>query len=156
MRTREYLPGVDKETFERHLRFFTEELMPWASRTYGVSARRAERALFGFSSGGAFALNMAVVHPELYAAVLPFSVGVPIGTLLPTPDLPRIYLAAGELEPSFAATTRQAQGVLHEAGAEAIFTSYPSGHDILMWELALVNYLPAVFPTQANVPGPLR
>jgi enterochelin esterase-like enzyme len=148
MRSREYLPEIDKDTFERHLRFFTAELMPWASHKYGVSARRAERALFGFSSGGAFALHMAVVHPELYAAVLPFSVGVSIGTIAPTPNWPRIYLAAGELEPPFLATTRQAQAQLHEAGAEATFTSYPSGHDIVMWELALVNYLPSVFPPQ--------
>lgn len=147
MRTREYVPGVDKTTFDRHLRFFTEELLPWASRMYRVSAQRAGRALFGFSNGADFGLEMAVAHPELFGAVLPFSAGgLPLAKPVPTAGLPRMYLAAGELEPPFGAVTRQAQSMLREAGAESVFTSYPSGHDILMWQLALVNYVPQVFP----------
>jgi enterochelin esterase-like enzyme len=151
MRTREYVPGVDKKTFDRHLRFFTEELLPWASVTYGVSARRTERALFGFSNGADFGLEMAVVHPELFGAVLPFSAGMLMLEPVPKKGLPHMYLAAGELESSFAVVTHQAQGLLREAGAEAVFTLYPSGHDILMWQLALVNYAPNVFPSATDV-----
>ena len=62
-----------------------------------------------------------------------------------------MYLAAGELEPSFAVVTHQAQGLLRDAGAETVFTLYPSGHDILMWQLALVNYAPNVFPPGTDV-----
>jgi enterochelin esterase-like enzyme len=150
MRSREYLPGIDQTTFDRHVQFFVNELLPWASRTYGVSAQRAGRVLFGFSSGAAFGLDMAVTHPELFAAVLPFSAGMPMLKPAPNPGLPRVYLAAGLLEPPFAAVTRQAQVLLQEAGAKAVFTFYPSGHDILMWQLALVNYIPQVFPPGTN------
>jgi enterochelin esterase-like enzyme len=150
MRSREYLPGIDQTTFDRHVQFFVNELLPWASRTYGVSAQRAGRALFGFSSGAAFGLDMAVNHPELFAAVLPFSAGKPMLKPAPKPGLPHVYLAAGVLEPPFAAVTRQSQDLLREAGAETEFTLYPSGHDILMWQLALVKYVPRVFPPGTN------
>jgi enterochelin esterase-like enzyme len=102
--------------------------------------------LSGVSNGADFALAMAVGRPDLFGAVLPFSAGVPMLKFERKPGLPRVYLAAGELEPPFAAVTRQAQALLSASGAEAVFTSYPSGHDFLMWELALVTYIPQVFP----------
>jgi enterochelin esterase-like enzyme len=60
--------------------------------------------------------------------------------------VPRVFLAAGELELFFAARTSTAYRELRAAGADAAFESYLSGHDELMWRVALVHYMPEVFP----------
>lgn len=143
-RMREYLQGADPEFFEHHMQFFTEELLSWAVRTYGVSEKPADRAVFGYSNGAAFVLSLTQEHPQLFGAALPFSVAAWAGHL--AGPMPRFFLAAGELEPVFLERTQGVYQQLHDAGASAVFKSYMSGHDWAMWTLALVNYMPDVFP----------
>jgi enterochelin esterase-like enzyme len=143
-RMREYLRVADPEFFEHHMQFFTEELLSWAVRTYGVSEKPADRAVFGYSNGAAFVLSLTQEHPQLFGAALPFSVATWAGHL--AGPMPRFFLAAGELEPAFSARTQGVYQQLRDAGASAVFKSYMSGHDSAMWTLALVNYMPDVFP----------
>lgn len=115
-------------------------------RSYGLSENPADRARFGFSNGGAFVLAAAYAHPELFSTALPFSVAAS-DDLTPSPGpLPRIFLAAGQLEPVIAARTSSVYRALRAAGAKAAFEAYMSGHDSLMWDVALVHYMPEVFP----------
>jgi enterochelin esterase-like enzyme len=152
-RAQEYLPGVTPEVFDRHMRFFTGELLPWAERTYLLSQAPGDRALFGFSNGAVFALAVAVEHPELFGTVLPFSAGDFMEAPRSGP-LPRVFLAAGEFEPGFLAANRKHHKVLRSAGADAALESYMSGHDSLMWQVALVHYMPRVFPPMGAPTGP--
>ena len=145
-RATEYLRFLGDERFEKHMQFFAEEVLPWAIKEYGVSARRNDHAAFGFSNGGAFVVSLAFAHPELFAHALPFSVAgsperVPTGVALP-----RFLFAAGRLEPNFRINTKTMHDNIRAAGGDAAFTDYASGHDTLMWELALATYLPQVFP----------
>lgn len=154
-RSQEYFPGVAPEVFERHMQFFTEELLPWATKTYRLSESRADRALFGFSNGGVFVLALVTRQPALFGAALPFSAGwTTLQVASHGGPLPRIFLAAGELEPEFLQAARHNYEVLREAGADVVIESYMSGHDQAMWQVALVHYMPGVFPPTKTNAGP--
>jgi enterochelin esterase-like enzyme len=145
-RSQEYLPGIAPEAYEKHMRFFSEEVLPWASREYGVSPARDDRAVFGFSSGAAFAAAAAVRYPDAFAHSLPFSVGVQELPARPSAALPRFHLIAGELEPDFVRQTQVMRDKLLALGAEATLDIYMSGHDQLMWQAGLARLIPRVFP----------
>lgn len=130
------------------MKFFIEEVIPCANSEYGLSSAREDRAVFGFSSGAAFALAAALQHPEIFADALPFSIGVPEMPARPAGALPRFHLVAGELEPAFLAMTRSAHDIIATWGADATLSVYRSGHDQLMWEVALAQLIPRVFPAQ--------
>lgn len=110
------------------------------------SARRADRAVFGFSSGGVFATYAGMEHGREFAHALAFSLGVGVARPSGHRALPEFHFAAGKLEPGFAGVTREMHGLVKELGARSTFKDYTSGHDMLMWQVALAGYLPRVFP----------
>src|SRR6478735_376757 len=149
-RAREYLPDVDPPQFARHMQFFIEELLPWAEKTYGVSSARGDRAAMGYSNGGAFVSAVGARHPEAFATVLPFSPAFRLsygeGPSGNPARLPRFLFAGGELEPPFLNSARADASWLEARGVSAQVHTYWSGHDTLMWQQALADYLPAIFP----------
>jgi len=145
-RGQEYLPVMAPEIAQRHMRFFIEELIPWATREYGLSTDRKARAVFGFSNGGDFAASVALQHGELFGNALPFSMGYTADSRQPPTNLPRFHFVAGELELGFETTTRAMHERVLGWKADSDFTLYKSGHDSLMWQLALAKHLPEVFP----------
>jgi S-formylglutathione hydrolase FrmB len=52
-----------------YAKFFTQELLPWADKTYRTTGKRDERIMAGSSMGGFGALRFAFTHPELFSAV---------------------------------------------------------------------------------------
>jgi enterochelin esterase-like enzyme len=149
-RAREYLPTVDPARFEVHMRFFVEELLPWAEQRFGLSAARAERAAMGYSNGGAFVSALGARHPESFATVLPFSPAFRVRDgRAPQGDstrLPTFLFAGGEMEPVFLGSARTDSEWLKTLGVRVELRTYWSGHDILQWQQALADYLPQVFP----------
>jgi len=92
-------------------------------------------------------LALVTRQPALFGAALPFSAGWTTLQVAPhAGPLPRVFLAAGQLEPPFLQATRHDYESLREAGADAVLESYVSGHDQAMWQVALVQYMPRVFP----------
>lgn len=147
-RSQEYLLGIAPDAYAKHMKFFIEEVIPWASSEYGLSSAREDRAIFGFSSGAAFAAVAALQHPEVFGNALPFSIGFPQLPERPSSALPHFHLVAGELEPAFLASTRNVREVIAGWGADATLLVYASGHDQLMWQVGLVESIPRVFPAR--------
>jgi enterochelin esterase-like enzyme len=137
LRAREYLLGSNPERFEAHEHFFVFEVSEWAEQTLSVSNNREERAVFGFSNGGAFAVTMGIRHPEQFGVVLAFSLGMGqegLGTPEWTADTaPRHYLVAGTLEP-FEFSTERWVARLNRMGVEHVYREWVCGHDVVMWE----------------------
>lgn len=151
VRMREYVDGIDPQRFAQHMQFFTTELVPWAHRQYGLSTDRNRQALMGYSNGGAFVLSLGLQHPELFGTVLPFSPAsrpFQADDALPAEpqSLPRFLFAGGELEPSFNAVAASRSKWLQSKGAATDYRSYVTGHDPALWQQALADYLPSVFP----------
>jgi enterochelin esterase-like enzyme len=136
-RAQEYLPGDHRRRFDAHLRFVTDEVIPWATNQWGAATGPSVAA--GFSNGGAWAIAAAQRHPEVFAGVAAFSVGVAprrITSKARTAGV-RHYLAAGTLEPGFQRATRQWAQCLRRAGLDCRYHEWVGGHDHLWWEQQL-------------------
>ena len=135
IRALEYLPQFDPARFDRHQRFFVDELARWATDELGVSNERAERAVFGCSDGGGHALATAQAHSDRFGHVFAYSTGMP-----PEPydrwdpdTAPMAHLCAGTLEGPFHLATEAWAGWLSILGVEHHWTERVCGHDLIQW-----------------------
>lgn len=148
-RAREYLKVADPERFESHLRFVTEEVLPWAESKFGLATGPANRALFGFSNGAAFAVVASAERPDVFSSVLPFSVAAfdpdELRKTVVGKRLPRYWLAAGTLE-TFIGNTKSVEEILRNVHAPVRRSEFVAGHDEAMWRLGFAQALPKVFP----------
>jgi enterochelin esterase-like enzyme len=144
-RAKEYVPGEDSDRFDRHLKFFTDEVGAYVAKEFGISTKREDRAVTGFSNGGAFSAAVAFRKPEFFGTSMPLSLGVPPTDPKPATPLPRMFFAGGALE-SFGFHT---QGVYEQVkgwGVESSMDLYIAGHDPAMWELAFSKLMSKAFP----------
>lgn len=147
MRAAEYLIARGHERFAIHEQFFMDDLMAWAEETFGVSAVREDRAVFGFSNGASFAIAMGLRHPDQIGSVIAFSVAwlpFDIPAMSQTPR-GRYYLEGGTLEPAFHDQTLGWADHLTELGMTVVFTERVGGHDAAIWNAELPNALDWVF-----------
>ena len=152
VRALEYLKVIEDERYEKHLNFFTQEVIPWAQEKYSVSRFPRNRAVMGYSNGGAFAVTASVDRPLVFGSTLAYSVAAFDRDML-TNDvkgkrLGNFYISAGTLEP-FIRGSRDAQKILADHGARTDLDIYVSSHSSALWEVALVNDLQKIFPGKA-------
>jgi enterochelin esterase-like enzyme len=135
LRLQEYFPGVNAQRFADHERFFCTEVPEGAERRFGVSSVRHDRAVFGYSNGGRFAVEMGLRRPDVFGHVLGFSVAgngkFEFGK--DPKELPRFYLEAGTWEESFHVCTLRLTEQLKERGVPVHFSSRVGGHDPALW-----------------------
>lgn len=149
-RAREYLEKMDIERFGNHLRWVTDEVLPTVAQKFGISTRREDLAVGGFSNGGSFAAAAALRRPDVFGASFAFSVGVAPEGERPKGPLPKFYFESGELEPSFLRTTRQTMEMVRAWGAETQMQAYCAGHDNIAWDIACATYAPQFFPPKGK------
>jgi enterochelin esterase-like enzyme len=136
-RSQEYLPGQNRRRFGGHLRFVTDEVIPWAASQHGAAAGPWVSA--GFSNGGAWAVAAAQRRPDVFGAVAAFSVGVvprQLSGAARTAGV-RHYLAAGTLETGFRRATREWAERLRRAGLPCLYQEWVGGHDPVSWDQQL-------------------
>jgi enterochelin esterase-like enzyme len=144
-RAKEYVPGEDADRFDRHLKFFTDEVGAYVAKEFGISTKREDRAVTGFSNGGAFSAAVAFRKPEFFGTSMPLSLGVPPADPKPATPLPRMFFAGGALE-SFGFHTNGVYEQVKGWGVESSMDLYIAGHDPAMWELAFSKLMPKAFP----------
>ncbi|HCB37750.1 MAG TPA: hypothetical protein DEP66_06035, partial [Acidimicrobiaceae bacterium] len=134
-RVLEYLPGFDDNRFERHQRFFVDELAQWAQERFGVSSEREQRAVFGCSDGGGHALATGSLHRDRFGHVIAFSTGMPPDAQLrwDAAEAPFVHLCAGTLEGAFHQATQAWAAWLHFAESPHHWTERVCGHDLIQW-----------------------
>ena len=146
-RARDYLWPVDPPRFEQHLRFFVDEVGAYVASEFGISRHREDRAVVGFSNGGAFCVSVARRRPEAFAVSIPMSPAIQDAEFVSTPPAPRMMFVGGELEP-LGASARAESDYLRRRGVTTTYTSYPAGHDSAMWHLAFSRLAPGIFPVK--------
>lgn len=133
--------GAQTDTpFARHLRFVTDELLPYIEKHFPVSSKRADRITAGYSNGGAWALAAAEARPDLFGGVLAMSSGSKAAAEYAgrLKDV-RVYAGAGVFEPGFHKRTMQAVEVASAAGADAIGRTIVAGHSAAMWDILFAD-----------------
>ncbi len=148
-RSADYLPGFTGggDRFEQHLRFFSEELVAYAEREFGVTADPHRRAVTGFSNGGSFAVFAALRRPDVFGASIPLS---PSWRRLTEEDFAqparaRFFMSAGLYE-----LTRQRRAsayaeALRARGYEVALEIPAAGHFRDQEDLMLERFLPMAF-----------
>jgi enterochelin esterase-like enzyme len=148
-RAREYLKVADPDRFESYVRFLTKEVAPWAERRFGFLPNAQNRALFGFSNGGAFVMDAGAETSGTFANVLAFSIAAfdrdDLRKITSSKRLPAYWLCTGRLE-TFSKNTEEAAAILRHAKAFVRLDEYVSGHDTAMWGLGLIEDLRKIFP----------
>lgn len=134
-RAMEYLPGFDNDRFDRHQRFFVEELSAWAEQTFGVSDDRSQRGVFGASDGGGHALAVGHMHRDKYGHAMAYSTGMPPNEQMNwnAAEAPFVHLCAGTLEGGFHQATEAWAAWLHFAKSPHDWTERVCGHDLIQW-----------------------
>jgi enterochelin esterase family protein len=147
LRAQEYIPWLNPDRFAQHEAFFCNEVRTWAERTFAASRRREERAVFGYSNGGHFAVQMGLRHPELYSRVLAFSVAGKRFPELPegAERTPRFYLAAGTWEEPFHGITAELAEALNKNNVPVVFRSRVASHDPVLWREEFATAVLAAF-----------
>jgi enterochelin esterase-like enzyme len=132
VRAQEYLPGHNRRRFDAHLRFATDEVIPWAAERFGPVAPWVTA---GFSNGAVWAITAAQRRPDLIGAVAAFSAGLVPQRISGAARSARVrhYLAAGTLEPGFRRSTRQWAERLEKAGLPYRHEEWIGGHDQVWW-----------------------
>jgi enterochelin esterase-like enzyme len=149
LRAAEYLPGIDADRFDKHERFVTGELVPWAVKEFGASREAGERAVFGCSNGARFAVEMGLRHPDVFGHVFAFSVADGAPKEVPErASAARFRLASGTWETGFHRTTEATANVLREKDVRVEVVSRVSGHDEAMWRDEWAASLVAAFGTR--------
>lgn len=152
-RAREYLESEDPERFALHLRWVLEEVLPTVAERFGVSTRREDLALAGFSNGGVFAATAGLRAPDRFGSVMAFSIGVALPEERPHGSLPRFYLGAGALERGFLRGTTLAKELIAGWGEPVRMQTFVMGHDPALWDLLLSVYAPEIFPAHSPRDG---
>lgn len=153
-RSREYLIGIpdlppEQSRFDAHARFVTEEVMPLIEANFPVSRRREDRATAGFSSGAAWALTMAVRHPDLFGRSIAMSLGWrPAAEAASNLCQGRLFVGGGRLEDRFYERSVQAAENASRAGAEVRLLTPNAGHSFENWEILFADALRWHFPAE--------
>ena len=134
-RALEYLPGFDDQRFDRHQRFFVDEISQWAEENFSASTDREFRAVFGCSDGGGHALATGSMHRHRYGHCIAFSTGMPPSEQMQwEPEgAPFVHLCAGTLEQGFHQATEAWAAWLHFHSSPHHFTERVCGHDLIQW-----------------------
>lgn len=134
-RALEYLPGFDDQRFERHQRFFVDEISQWAEEEFSASTDREFRAIFGCSDGAGHALATGSMHRSRYGHCIAYSTGMPPSeqTRWDPEDAPFVHLCAGTLEQGFHQATEAWAAWLHFHSSPHHFTERVCGHDLIQW-----------------------
>jgi enterochelin esterase-like enzyme len=117
----------------------------YVAKEFGISTKREDRAVTGYSNGGAFSAAVAFRRPEFFGTAMPLSLGVPPLDGKPTAPMPRMFFAGGALE-SFGKHTQDVYEQVKAWGVESSMDLYIAGHDSAMWELAFSRLMPKAFP----------
>jgi enterochelin esterase-like enzyme len=135
LRAYEYLLGFDPRRFERHERFFIDELAAWAEEELGVSSQRYQKVVFGCSDGGGHAMTAALFHADRFGTVIAYSTGTPPQGHERWGDgeAPYIELCAGLLEPNFFGATQAWTHWLTMQNVRHHWTERVCGHEPLQW-----------------------
>jgi enterochelin esterase-like enzyme len=153
-RSADYLPDFEQRLprYEQHMRFFTEELVTYARREFGISSEPAQRVVTGFSNGGSFSLYAALQRPDVFGVSIPLS---PAWRSLTEAEFSsggraRFLMAAGLYEVGRHRRASQHAEVLRARGYAVTMETPAMGHDRDQEVAMLARFLPLVFPASAE------
>jgi len=131
--------GVDPERFARIEKVLLTEAMPLVEAKYGASSRPRDRLIYGTSAGAAWSAVMAARHPDVFGHAAAFSLGWGPAADAAWRTGPRLYLAAGTLEPEYLRVTSELAARARAAGREVRLDTPVAGHSFTTWQPRMIE-----------------
>ena len=143
--------------FARHLRFITDELIPYVEQRYGGRRDRVDRGIGGWSNGGHWALAAGGLRADLFGKVLALSSsgqgGAALGAQLRQAV---VFAGAGIFEPDYLKNTMDAAEGARRAHARVRTLSVVAGHEKRAWQMmfaAALPWLTSSTPSNVHIKG---
>ena len=131
----EFIEGADTTRFEKHKKFFVEEVSLWAETNYGASADAAYRFYLGSSNGGSFGVTLGLEYPQHFSKLITYAIGWQFSLKKPDWDkqhYPQFYIGTGSLD-DFLKTGQSWAKMLETGGYKHHYTEWVTGHSALFW-----------------------
>jgi enterochelin esterase-like enzyme len=125
----------------------SRELVQWVEARWKVPRSRRRRSVFGFSNGGALAIQQGLRHPDVFAHVIALSPAWQVPDSLPVnrgvADRATFFISGGLLEPALHRTAVQWHSRLVANAFSATLSEPVAGHDPNSWSAQLPMALAA-------------
>lgn len=128
-----YEPYTNPQLFRAYEKFIIDTVVAQVEARYGAPVDASQRAVSGYSNGGAWAASMGLRNPALFGRVIAMSPGGNMLYLVAPKSGTVFAMSGGELEPAFSRHAQCFAGAIVDTGGTATMRLYPSGHSELMW-----------------------
>ena len=136
----------NKNLYEAHLKFFTEELMKFTEAKHSISSNFEERYMYGFSNGAAFCLALGFerqnlfgnyILPSLYGGV--YSINEYLSKKDTSKLLSNYYFSYGtkEIYDEFSAIKK----LKRKKNIKCTITKFKGGHERVKWADEFISFL---------------
>ena len=133
-----------KNRFSNHMKFFLNEVIPYAEKKYNASQDPNQRTFYGFSNGGGFGITLSKLDTFLFKNYFLFS---PLGddfnnVKWKKNTQPNIFISYGINEPEpFLINFHALETKLKKKRYKFSSTPFNGGHDRKLWEKEFFNKL---------------
>ena len=127
--------GLDADAYERHQRFFFDELMPDIRARFHVSDNPADVAIIGSSASAAWVLNQSSTREEAhYWGAFSLPTGSRISPAGDDGAAARVVMGGRTLDSVYLANSLQACADINASGGDCDFLIVRSGHGHGAWD----------------------
>ncbi len=148
-RSAEYLLGWKdgEDAYRRHETFVLTEVMPLAEQRYDAATDRKKRMVYGYSSGGAWALGFGAAHSDLFGHVDALAIAGGANAAYPFASARDtiFYVGAGAYDP-FKVQSQAFCLKVRQAEADCRYLETYAGHDGNMWIYGFIEAVKLAFP----------
>jgi enterochelin esterase family protein len=150
-------PGANVLTNTDFSDDFLKELIPYVEANYRTINKARSRAMAGLSMGGAHTLNNGLTHPELFAYVGVFSMGLMNPQLVAEYDakngaaldkagksMKLVYYAMGKADFLYASVA-PTRGLFEKHGIQHTYNESEGGHTWINWRRYFNDFAPRLF-----------
>lgn len=135
-----------KPLFDKHLAYFTKELIPFFEEKYQLRNTKSDRIFYGFSNGAGFGANLLSKNQDVIGTYICFST---VGAYSydnfnwdKSKKYPKLYLRYGEEEEFFAGPTNKTIAKFYKKTKSFVdLEVYKGGHDYRIWNKLFIDLL---------------
>ncbi len=131
--------------FENHMKYFTNELIPFVENKFDQKLKKEDRYFYGVSNGAGFGMSMLNNHPNTIGTYLCFSTfggDIQTNSWNPNVNYPKLYLEYGSEEPFFLKENADFLKTKYsELNLSAEINEFDGGHDYKKWNEKLIEII---------------
>jgi len=134
--------------FDKHLSFFSQEIIEYVENNYNVSSKSSDRVFYGTSNGAGFGVSLSASNPSLFDNYICLSMagGYYENVNWLEDKYPYFYLAYGTKEPfPLVMAIDEFHTFLESNKYKHVFYKFDGGHDRIKWKEEFSKTITLIF-----------